>query len=70
MQIEHNHGCSNYPYCDYTVDDIKAAEQNIRCPDCGDFMIRRSGKYGSFYGCHGYPYCKHKVNTGNNKYRR
>lgn len=64
------YGCSNYPYCDYTIDDIKAAEQNIRCPECGDFMIRRSGKYGSFYGCHGYPYCKHKINIGNNKNRR
>ncbi len=64
------YGCSNYPYCDYTIDNIKAAEQNVRCPVCGDFMIRRYGKYGSFYGCHGYPYCKHKVNIGSNKNRR
>lgn len=28
------------------------------CPKCGGKMVRRSGKYGSFYGCSRYPYCK------------
>jgi superfamily I DNA and/or RNA helicase len=28
------------------------------CPKCGSKMVRRSGKYGSFYGCARYPYCK------------
>jgi ssDNA-binding Zn-finger/Zn-ribbon topoisomerase 1 len=28
------------------------------CPKCGAKMVRRSGKYGSFYGCTRYPYCK------------
>lgn len=28
------------------------------CPKCGAKMMRRSGKYGSFYGCSRYPYCK------------
>ena len=28
------------------------------CPKCGASMVRRSGKYGSFYGCSRYPYCK------------
>ena len=55
------YGCSNYPYCNYTIDNIKAANQNIRCPNCGDFMVKRTGKYGDFYGCHSYPYCKFKM---------
>jgi superfamily I DNA and/or RNA helicase len=28
------------------------------CPKCGSKMMRRSGKYGTFYGCSRYPYCK------------
>ncbi len=61
------YGCSNYPYCEYTIDDILEVGQNIRCPNCGDFIIKKYGKYGNFYGCHGYPYCKYKVNIGSNK---
>lgn len=57
------YGCSNYPYCKYTIDDFKAVERNLRCPDCGDFMIERYGRYGSFYGCHGYPKCDYKENS-------
>lgn len=54
------YGCSNYPYCDYTIDDAKAVLRNKRCPSCGDFMILRKGKYGPFYGCHNFPRCNHK----------
>jgi len=33
---------------------------NIRkCPECGETMVRRSGKYGPFWGCSGYPECRH-----------
>ena len=53
-------GCSNYPYCDYTIDDSMAVARNKRCPRCGDFMIYKKGPYGPFYGCHNYPRCKHK----------
>lgn len=28
------------------------------CPRCGGTLIRRNGKYGSFYGCSNYPNCK------------
>lgn len=56
------YGCSNYPYCDYAIADIKAAEANIRCPVCGDFLVKRKGDYGSFYGCHSYPRCIYKRN--------
>ena len=53
------YGCSNYPYCTYTNDDMKAVYNNIRCPECGDFLVLRKGKYGTFLGCHNYPRCKH-----------
>ncbi len=45
------YGCSNYPYCDYTNDDLKAVEYGYRCPDCGDFLTVKNGKYGQFWGC-------------------
>ena len=28
------------------------------CPQCGGTLVRRNGKYGSFYGCSNYPRCK------------
>ena len=58
------YSCSNYPYCDYTIDIKEAKKVEGHCPICGDFLIKRNGKYGEFYGCHSYPYCKYtkKVN--------
>lgn len=61
------YGCSNYPYCDYTIDDVSSANNNVRCPCCGDFLIKRKGKYGTFFGCHGYPYCRYKINVESKK---
>lgn len=53
------YGCSNYPYCCYTNNNMQAVHDNHRCPECGDFLILRRGKFGAFFGCHNYPYCKH-----------
>ena len=53
------YGCSNYPYCTYTNDDLTAVYQNKRCPVCGDFLTLRKGRYGAFFGCHNYPRCKY-----------
>lgn len=53
------YGCSNFPYCSYTNNDMKAVYHNNRCPECGDFLILRKGRYGTFFGCHNYPRCKH-----------
>ena len=52
------YGCSNYPYCDYTIDDFRAVKRNMRCSCCGNFMIYRKGQLGAFYGCHNYTRCK------------
>ena len=51
------YGCSNYPYCQYTIDDMRAVKRNMRCEICGDFMVYRKGPWGAFYGCHNYPRC-------------
>lgn len=51
------YGCSNYPYCDYSINDTKAVSMNKRCRKCGDFMVYRKGPLGAFYGCHNYPRC-------------
>ena len=61
------YGCTNYPYCNYTINDFKAVERNLRCRFCGDFMIYRKGQFGPFYGCHNYPRCRYKTDFIPNK---
>ena len=56
------YGCSNFPYCRYSIDDFSAVTRNKRCPICGDFLVVRNGKYGPFISCHGYPRCNFKKN--------
>lgn len=51
------YGCSNYPYCTYTNNDIKQVNINHRCKRCGDFMTYRKGSHGSFWGCKNFPKC-------------
>ena len=52
-------GCSNYPGCDYTVRDTSVMTDTRYCPECGGFMVRKKGRFGSFYGCTNYPSCTH-----------
>jgi len=52
------YGCSNFPYCSYSNNDMKAVYYNNRCPECGDFLVLRRGRFGTFFGCHNYPRCK------------
>ena len=40
-------------------DTIEAVQSDYRCPACGDFLVLRSGKYGTFWGCQNYPRCKY-----------
>jgi hypothetical protein len=32
------------------------------CPKCGGKLVKRKGKYGSFYGCNNFPRCKYTLN--------
>ena len=52
-------GCSNYPKCDYTINDLSVFEDQKICPECGGYMIKKSGKYGKYYLCSNNPVCKH-----------
>ncbi|MBR4130974.1 MAG: NERD domain-containing protein [Bacteroidaceae bacterium] len=50
------------------ISNLRAAEKEKKkkiksgiCPKCGGNLIKRSGKYGSFYGCSNYPKCRFTV---------
>lgn len=60
------YGCENYPYCDYAVFDIEQVKWNLSCPDCGDFLRVKNGKYGKFIACNAYPHCNYTKNLKDN----
>ena len=44
---------------------LKIRKKSIRenkCPKCGDNLIQKSGKFGSFLGCNSFPKCKFTKN--------
>lgn len=56
-------GCSHYPSCNQTFNNIEILENTILCPSCkSGFMTKRSGKYGNFLGCTNYPKCTNTIN--------
>jgi len=40
--------------------DFKFPERDGYCPECGQKLTSKTGKYGTFYGCSGFPKCKYK----------
>lgn len=55
-------GCSHYPGCNQTFNDIEILEKSILCPSCkSGFMTKREGKFGNFLGCTNYPTCTHTI---------
>lgn len=66
------YGCSDYPTCDYRSSvelfhfDKSAYDPNFNwdqnCPNCGQPMAIRMGRFGAFLGCTGYPECKTIIN--------
>jgi DNA helicase-4 len=55
-------GCSNYPGCNQTFNNIEILENTILCPSCkSGFMTKRSGRFGKFLGCTNYPKCKNTI---------
>lgn len=34
-----------------------------KCPRCGGELVKRNGRYGSFYGCSNYPGCRYTRNV-------
>lgn len=53
---------SQVHYCDYAVFDIEQVKWNLSCPDCGDFLRVKNGKYGKFIACNAYPHCNYTKN--------
>lgn len=49
-------GCSNYPSCRQTYNNIEILNKPIVCPSCHNgFLVERNGKNGKFLGCTNYP---------------
>ena len=46
-------------YFPYTVNDTSVMNEPKHCPRCGGFMVKRKGRYGTFYGCTNYPRCNY-----------
>ena len=59
--------------------DLKQAKENmfnvkryglptgLRCPDCGEELLLRTGRFGLFLGCSAYPECGFTANISTNK---
>lgn len=55
-------GCSHYPACNQTYNNIDILIDNIICPHChSGFMTKRKGKFGNFLGCSNYPDCSKTI---------
>lgn len=71
--------CSNSPLCHYFIKKSLIYSLEQRCPECGDFLVKRLDKYGHvFLGCHNYskggcrftkPLMAPKRLEGNGEYR-
>ena len=43
--------------------EMKKRKNDIKqCPKCGQFLLKRKGKFGYFLGCGGYPACRYTEN--------
>ena len=66
--VKHNQflGCSHYPSCNQTFNNIEILENSILCPSCqSGFMTKRTGRYGNFLGCTNFPKCRNTINLLN-----
>lgn len=76
-------GCSGYPDCRYIEktaagrgkgakgsppDDLPGVGQP--CPECGQPLVAKSGRYGPFVGCSGYPTCRFILKTEGSEARK
>ena len=51
--------CSNFPQCCYTLNNMSVLTNPVSCPECGGFLVKRKGRFGTFYGCTNYPTCQY-----------
>lgn len=50
------------------VQHVKKRESSQRnegyyCPDCGEKLLLRKGKFGEFYGCSAFPICRYTIDV-------
>jgi DNA topoisomerase-1 len=62
-------GCTAYPQCRNVVNVVMAGGKaearpdeptGETCPDCGNPLVRRHGRFGAYVSCSNYPACKYK----------
>ncbi|NNM96750.1 MAG: type I DNA topoisomerase [Candidatus Dormibacteraeota bacterium] len=64
-------GCSAYPKCKYvrseaapdgTTRPARPAAEPVgeKCPECGQDLVKRMGRFGPFVSCSGYPKCRYR----------
>jgi len=53
-------GCSNYPHCDFTLNDVNILQKQIICKKCGGYIVEKkaSSSDKTFFACSNYPFCK------------
>ena len=51
-------GCSNYPHCDFSINDVNILQKQVICKKCGGYIIEKHSSKGTFYACSNYPFCK------------
>ena len=51
------HACLD-PDCGKDKTKKKPMEVVGKCPECGEKLLKRNGRYGDFVGCKGFPKCK------------
>jgi DNA topoisomerase-1 len=49
------------------VNQKKGAETGEACPDCGEPLLERRGRFGKFFACSAYPECKYTRDAGKNQ---
>ena len=51
--------CSSYPSCKYIENKPEENASEKVCPKCGGKLVKKKGKYSSFYGCSNFPTCNY-----------
>jgi DNA topoisomerase-1 len=49
------------------VNQKAGAETGEACPDCGEPLLERRGRFGKFFACSSYPDCKYTRDAGRNQ---
>lgn len=57
----------NYEVYKHLIEEMRhpsqAALTVVSCPECGNLLKKREGKFGTFWGCRSYPECKYTRNS-------